>query len=39
MIFSSYILYKIIIGNTSLTNDYKILFKYDDEYIKSLKWL
>jgi uncharacterized protein with PQ loop repeat len=38
MLFSSYIVYKIIISNTSLTKDYEIFHK-DIEYIKSLKWL
>jgi len=38
MFFSSYIVYKIIIGNISLTYYYDILNKNVD-YIESLKWL
>ena len=38
MIFSIYIVYKIIISNISLTRDYEILYQ-DNEYIKSLRWL
>ena len=39
MIFSSYIVYKFIISNISLSYDFKMVHKYDDDYIKSLKWL
>ena len=38
MIFSSYIVYKIIANNTSIKKDEEILEK-DITYIKSLKWL
>ena len=39
MIFSSYIVFKIIKSNTSLTYDYKMLDNYGDSFIKSLRWL